>query len=239
VNDTVAAVTPDARLDETRVDGRRSRWTAHRVARRDELIDAAIRAIIRSGAAVGMDEIAAIAKTSKPVIYRYFTDKPDLYRAVTERIIGNVMATLAEVIATDPPPQELIHACVDAYLALLEENPELYLFVVAHPRVNKSTDFSRLVADLLGQQLATHLERGSLDPALAHPWAEAIVGFINSASLWWLSHRDAMTRHQLAGYLGALLWGGAAGVYQAVGQPADPRPGPGIFPRLRESGAIR
>lgn len=227
MNDTVAAVTPDPP-----VDGRRSRWTAHRVARRDELIDAAIRAIIRSGAEVGMDEIAAIAKTSKPVIYRYFADKPELYCAVTERIIGNVMARLAEVIASDPPPHELIHACVDGYLALLEENPELYLFVVAHPRVNATTDFSRLVADLLGTQLAEHLQRGKLNPALAHPWAEAIVGFINAASLWWVKNRDAMTRHQLADYLSALLWGGAAGVYQAVGQDADPRPGPGVFPRL-------
>jgi AcrR family transcriptional regulator len=124
------------------------------------------------------------------------------------------MATLADVIASDPPPRELIHACVDAYLALLEENPELYLFVVAHPRVSDVADFSRLVSDLLGQQLAEHLERGSLNPALAHPWGEAIVGFINSASLWWLGNRDAMTRKQLADYLSALLWGGAAGVYQ-------------------------
>ena len=71
-----------------------------------------------------------------------------------------------------------------------------------------------------------------LEPAFAHPWAEAIVGFINAASMWWLDHREAMTRTQLADYLSALLWGGAAGVYQAVGQPADPRPGPGVFPRI-------
>ena len=202
------------------------------MSRRSELIDTALKAIIRSGPDVGMDEIAALAKTSKPVIYRYFADKTELYRAVTGRIIGNVMGTLEDVIATDPPPQELIHASVEAYLALLEENPDLYRFVVAHPAVDGSTDFSTLVADLLAQQLADHLVAGDLDPSLAHPWSEAIVGFINAASLWWLDHRDAMPRQQLADYLSALLWGGAAGVYQAVGQPADPRPGPGVFPRI-------
>ena len=179
-----------------------------------------------------MDEIAALANTSKPVIYRYFADKPELYRAVTERIIGNVIGALEAVLATDPPPQELIHTCVDAYLALLEDNPELYRFVMAHPRVDEKTDFSMLVASMLGTQLADHLTAGELDPALAHPWAEAIVGFINAASLWWLDHRAAMSREQLAVYLSALLWGGAAGAYQAVGQPADPRPGPGVFPRI-------
>jgi AcrR family transcriptional regulator len=232
VNNTVAPVTPEPADGQAPIDGRRSRWDAHRVTRRSELIDAAIKAIISSGADVGMDEIAAIAKTSKPVIYRYFADKPELHRAVTERIIGNVMTTLTAVIAADPPPQELIHASVEAYLALLEHNPELYLFVMAHPQVEDSSDFAHLVAGLLGRQLALHLERGNLEPALAHPWGEAIVGFINSASLWWLDHRDLMTRAQLADYLSALLWGGAAGVYQAVGQPADPRPGPGVFPRI-------
>ena len=179
-----------------------------------------------------MDEIAALANTSKPVIYRYFADKPELHRAVTGRIIGNVIAALEDVLATNPPPGELIHACVEAYLVLLEDNPELYRFVVAHPRVDESTDFSALVAAMLGARLAHHLVTADLDPALAHPWGEAIVGFINAASLWWLEHRSAMSREQLTDYLSALLWGGAAGVYQAVGQPADPRPGPGVFPRI-------
>ena len=179
-----------------------------------------------------MDQIASVAKTSKPVIYRYFADKQELYRAVTERIIGNVIAALETVLAQEPPPRELIYACVDAYLGLLEQNPELYQFVVAHPLIDKTRDFSRLVADMLSDQLARHLEAGALDPRLARPWGDAIVGFINSASLWWLSHRDVMTRQQLADYLSALLWGGAAGVYQAVGQPADPRPAPGVFAPL-------
>lgn len=227
MNDTVAPVTPDLPID-----GRRSRWTAHRINRRSELIDAAIKAIIRSGPDVGMDEIAALARTSKPVIYRYFTDKPELYRAVTERIIANIVSRLELVIADDPPPQELIHACVDAYLTLLEENPELYRFVVSHPDIDETTDFAAVVADMLARQLAAHLHVGNLDPALAHPWSEAIVGFINAASVWWLDHREVMSRRQLADYLSALLWGGAAGVYQAVGQPADPRPGPGVFPRI-------
>jgi AcrR family transcriptional regulator len=211
------------------IDGRRSRWTAHRVSRRSQLIDAAIKAIVRSGPAVGMDEIAAVAHTSKPVIYRYFADKPELHRAVTERIIGNVLARLEDVIAADPPPQQLIHDCVDAYLTLLAEHPELYRFVVAHPDIDETTDFAALVADMLARQLAGHLTHGNLDPVLAHPWGEAIVGFINAASMWWLDHPEAMTRRQLADYLSALLWGGAAGVYQAVGEPADPRPSPGVF----------
>ncbi len=218
-----------------RPDGRRSRWAAHRVARRDELILAAIVAIGRHGASAGMDQIAAVAHTSKPVIYRYFSDKNDLFQAVSKRVVGEVLATLVRVTETNPPPRELIHASVEAYLELLENNPELYRFVAQHPLIHtntptRMTDFSTVVAGVLSSQLEAHLEEIGLDPALAHPWGEAIVGFINAASLWWLDHRDDMTREQLAAYLGSLLWGGAAGVYQYTGRKVDAKPPRGVFP---------
>jgi hypothetical protein len=70
----------------------------------------------------------------------------------------------------------------------------------------------------LADQLADSLRAGGLDPAYAHPWGEAIVGFISAASLWWLEHPGAMSRPELADYLTALLWGGAAGVHLFAGR---------------------
>jgi AcrR family transcriptional regulator len=139
------------------------------------------------------------------------------------------------VTAGSPSARDLIHASVDAYLALLEQAPELYRFVVHHPSLPADdgappATFSAVIADMLAEQLAASLETGGLDPAYAHPWGDAIVGFISAASLWWLDHPDAMSRTQLADYLAALLWGGAAGVHLYAGQPADPRPGAGVFP---------
>lgn len=220
-------------------DGRRSRWTAHRAARRDELIDAAIRTIVRYGADVGMDRIAADAATSKPVIYRYFADKTDLYKAVTERVVGTILATLRAVTAQSAPPRERIEQSVDAYLTLLEQAPELYRFVVRHPSLPAppgapEANFADVIAELLAEQLAGPLRDAGLDPAYAHPWGEAIVGFISAASLWWLDHPDQLSRRQLADYLAALLWGGAAGVHQYAGSTVDARPAPGIFPPLAE-----
>lgn len=219
----------------TTVDGRRSRWTAHRVARREDLINAAIRSIQRHGAAVGMDQIAADARTSKPVVYRYFADKTDLYRAVTQRVVGTILSALRTVTEREPAAPELIRDSVAAYLALLEQSPQLYRFVVRHPHLEDGTTFSEVIADMLAAQLAQSMRADGLDPARAHPWGDAIVGFINAASLWWLDHPGAMTRRELADYLAALLWGGAAGVQSIAGRPADPRPAPGVFPRLEKS----
>ena len=165
---SATAVTPD---------GRSSRWAAHRAARREELIDAAVVAISRHGAAVGMDQIASVANTSKPVIYRYFADKNDLYRAVSQRVVATVLTTLVEATAANPEPRELIHAGVDAYLGLARgQSRSCIRFVAQHPLDRHgdsngatATDFSSVVAELISQQLATHLWLRSVSIRIARP----------------------------------------------------------------------
>ena len=56
--------------------------TSHRETRRAELVEAAVAAIDEHGPSASIAEIAASAGVSKPVLYRYFADKDDLYRAV-------------------------------------------------------------------------------------------------------------------------------------------------------------
>jgi AcrR family transcriptional regulator len=225
-----------AARDATRVDGRASRWTEHRAARREELIDAAVAAVNEFGSNVGMDQIAAAANTSKPVIYRYFADKSELYQAVGERVIGQIVATLRSTAIGDDP-RALLHASIDAYLQLLDDNPQLFRFVTQYRLLSGGddsgkTEYSGEVSALLTLALGEQLQACGLDPLAAQPWADAVVGFIRAASLWWLNHPDAMTRSELTDYLVALLWGGAAGVYQSAGRKVDARTGPGVFPPL-------
>ena len=93
-------------------------------------------------------------------------------------------------------------------------------------------EFNRPVTAVLTHSLGEQLRSIGLDPAGAQPWGEAAVGFIRSASLWWLDHPGTMTRTQLREYLAALLWGGGAGVFQQAGRKVDARPGPGVFRKL-------
>lgn len=214
------------------VDGRAARWAGHRMSRREELIDAALAAVREYGGAVGIDQIAASARTSKPVIYRYFADKGELYRAVGQRVIAQVVSALRSVPA-DSDPQTLLRASIDAYLQLLEENPQLFRFVTQlHVGAPTDAEFSRPVVDVLTAALGEQLRSIGLDPAGAQPWGAAAVGFIRAASLWWLDNPAAMTRVQLREYLAALLWGGGAGVFQLAGREADPRPRAGVFATL-------
>ena len=221
-----------------RIDGRSSRWTQHRIARREELIDAAVAAVKKFGSDVGMDQIASAARTSKPVIYRYFADKNDLYRAVGDRVIAQVVQVLRHV-PVDSDPQSLLRASIDAYLQLLEENPQLFRFITQNRLLNEArpgeptaAEFSAPVAEVLTAALGEQLRSIGLDPTGARPWGEAAVGFIRAASLWWLDNPGTMTRAQLREYLAALLWGGGAGVFQFAGREVDARPQPGVFAKL-------
>ena len=50
-------------------DGRSTRWSAHREARRAELVEAAVVAIDHLGPLAGSEDIAAAAGESKPELY--------------------------------------------------------------------------------------------------------------------------------------------------------------------------
>lgn len=232
MNDRVSRIT-----GEPAADGRTARWAEHRASRRDELIDHAVAAIAEFGSEVGMDQIAAAAGTSKPVIYRYFSDKSELYRAVGQRVIAQIVETLQGVHTSgETDPRVMLRSAIDGYLSLLDENPELFRFVTQNrllPEVRAGNptpaEHSDAVSAILTRTLGEQLHACGLDPAGAQPWGEAAVGFIRAASLWWLDHREAMTRAQLTDYLAALLWGGAAGVFQAAGLDVDARPDAGVF----------
>jgi AcrR family transcriptional regulator len=51
-------------------DGRRSRWTEHRRARREELVAAAVEAVREAGPDFAVDDVARQAQVSMTVIYR-------------------------------------------------------------------------------------------------------------------------------------------------------------------------
>jgi len=234
---TTAAVTEVVgAVARGRKDGRSARWAEHRAARRGELIEAAMGAIREYGPGVGMDQIARAARTSKPVIYRYFADKADLYRAVVTQTAGTLLERVVTALDGVTDPRAELAAGVDAFLSMLEEDPELYRFAVSRPIDRDADDvvrdYTSTIGEIITQRLRGHLAEHGRDPAAAQPWGIATVGFLRAAGDWWIDHHDDMTRRQLADYLTSLLWGGAAGVYALGGVEVDNRPSEYLFPAL-------
>ena len=199
------------------VDGRTRRWEGYRDARRAELVDAAIRAIRRHGAAVGMEDIAAEAGTSKAGIYRHFADKEDLSVAVGTRIAADLVADIAAALASEDHPRRILAAAIDAYLLVIESDPEPYRFIVYRPLLDRRdspdpmADYTALVADHAGRLIGDALQHAGLDEAPAELWGHALVGYVRAAGEWWLDH-PKVSRPVLTEYLTTLLWNGFRGI---------------------------
>jgi len=200
-----------------REDGRTRRWEGYRATRRAELVDAAIRAIRRHGAALGMEEIAAEAGTSKAGIYRHFTDKEDLSVAVGSRIAADLVADITAALGAEDHPRRALAGAIDAYLSVIESDPEPYRFIVHRPLADRPdtadpmADYTAIVAAHAGRLIGDGLLGAGLDAAPAELWGHALVGYVRAAGEWWLDH-PTISRPALTEYLTALVWSGFRGI---------------------------
>jgi AcrR family transcriptional regulator len=183
-----------------------------REQRREQLLDAADRVIHRSGSAFSMDEIAAEAGITKPVLYRHFGDKDGLHEALTDRFIGELKQVLRPASETDDPRSRLA-ATIDAYLSYVEREPDRYRFLLAAAEQPRTAvlvgDFRREYIGQCAFTSATKLDRAGLDPGFAEPWAQCVSGMIRAAGASWLEQR-ALPRARLVEYLTTVLWDGFA-----------------------------
>jgi AcrR family transcriptional regulator len=205
------------KVEVARRDRRDSRWDEHRKARRRALVDAALAAVSRHGAGVGMDEIAAAAGTSKTAVYRHFADRGELHAAVCARVAEQLTGTLRTAMLSSTSPRGMLAAAIEAYLTFLEADPEVYRFVVhTHPAGAGDGDPLTTLSDLVGDEAAAvvgdALRRSGADPAPAAPWGHGVVGLVRSAADWWLRAERPLPRGDLAASLTDLAWAGLSGV---------------------------
>lgn len=116
----------DRRVSSTEQPPRRERMT--RDARREQVLEIAQELFATQGYHhVSMDDIADQALVSKPVLYRHFPSKLDLYLAVVDRGGEALIKAVAEALepVSDGPVQPgdgeaVVHALVRAYFAYVE-----------------------------------------------------------------------------------------------------------------------
>ena len=188
-----------------------------RAQRRETLLDAAVEAVRSRGAAVSMEELAAAAGVTKPILYRHFGDRSGLVVAVAERFSASLLAELQQALATPTDnPKDTLVAAIDAFLRFLESDPEIYRFLVQRAAGDGAAQSAlegflrrvgREVAIVLGEQFSA----AGADAGGAEPLAHGIVGFVYGAGDWWIE-RQTMSRARLVEYLANTLWSGFSGM---------------------------
>ncbi len=176
-------------------DGRRSRWTEHRRARREDLVGAAVEAVRRTGPEFAVDDVARSAGVSKTVIYRYFSDKDELVDAVLERISGTVLLPrlLTELSAEHRDHRAGLRTVITAFVSLIEDEPELYRFAYAQTGRSGRADLvaatEHQIAEALAALFAEQLEAAGRPAGAATTWAYGVVGMVQLTTHWWSMSR--------------------------------------------------
>lgn len=195
---------------------RASRWQAQREA----LLQAAQRAIHRIGPHASMDEIAAEAGITKPILYRHFGDRRGLAVALRDQAFGFVLGTekdsapearrqarervaaLYPVVSDVDALRRLLVGFASGFQMFVEFNRNLYRFFRVEGVLDRMWEehgepgVEEPVAESLTHSLQAIFGERGVDAATAKIWAYGIRGMLASI-VDWSSESRAADRFEL------------------------------------------
>lgn len=222
-----------AERPDGKVDARRERWREHRKKVRAEIVDAAFRAIDKRGPELSVREIAEEAGTAKPKIYRHFTDKSDLFQAVSERMRDMLWAAISSAIdVTTDSADEVIRKGVEQYVGLVEQHPNVLRFLIQGQFTQQSASTLQALQEgreiilAIAEMFSNELREMQLDRAAIELAAFATFGSVASATDWWLG-RDTGSERRMAQdlfieHLSTILSGTVTSTAAVLGVTIDP-----------------
>jgi AcrR family transcriptional regulator len=184
-----------------------------------------------------MDAVAAEAGVTKPVLYRYFSDKAALVQALGERGTELLFTRLLPALNSDGPALARTREAIGAYFAVIDENPNLYWLLARRSAetadgVDPVQHDKEFIAAQLTAVIGDYLRVFGLDSGAAEPWAFGVTGLVQSTGEWWLQRRS-MSRVHVVEYVTRLVWAALSGVLREAGVAIDPdQPLPVSRPKL-------
>jgi AcrR family transcriptional regulator len=195
---------------------RRSRVRLTRSERREQLIDVA-RALFAERGLEGtsVEEIAAHAGVSKPVVYEHFGGKEGLYAVVVDREVRTLHDAIRTAITTPRAnPRALIELGTLALLDYIDDNPNGFRILSRDSSATSPEgSFATILSDIASRVedlLANEFTKTQLDPATAPLYAQMLVGLVTLAGQWWMDTREeqGLAKPVVAAHLVNLAWNG-------------------------------
>ncbi|WP_211259857.1 TetR/AcrR family transcriptional regulator [Streptomyces violens] len=183
--------------------------------RREQLLDIG-RAVFaeRGFEGTSVEEIAAKAGVSKPVVYEHFGGKEGLYAVVVDREMRQLLDMVTGAL-TAGHPRELLEQAAFALLDYIETYTDGFRILVRDSPVAQSTGtFASLISDIATQVediLGLEFKARGFDPKLAPLYAQALVGMVALTGQWWLDVRKPK-KAEVAAHLVNLAWHGLDGL---------------------------
>jgi len=163
-------------------------------ATREALIDAALALFTERGyAGVGTEEIVARAKVTRGALYHHFTDKRDLFRAVFERVEGDLMERIGATMEVADDPWDLMVKGMTSFLDACEEPAVKQISLTDAPAVLGWEEWreidNRNGLGLTRAALQGAVDAGAIRPIAVDPMAHLFVAALSEAAFV-IAHAD-------------------------------------------------
>jgi AcrR family transcriptional regulator len=213
------AVTADAtrRTPKVRMTGKE---------RREQLLDVGRSLFAERGFdGTSVEEIAARAGVSKPVVYEHFGGKEGLYAVVVDREVQRLLDTFTNALTGDSP-RVLLEQATLGLLTYVEDQADGFRILVRESPVGleKGGGFATIISDIASQVeyiLARQFKARGYETKLAPLYSQALVGMVALTGQWWLDNRKPK-RDEVAAHLVNLAWNGLSHLEQ---KPRLSKPG--------------
>jgi AcrR family transcriptional regulator len=162
-----------------------------------------------------VEEIAAKAGVSKPVVYEHFGGKEGLYAVVVDREIRTLLDGINVALRVETTSRGLLEAAALALLDYIEGSTDGFRILVRDSPAGQSTgSFASLISDVATQVehlLAAEFKSRRLDPKTAPLYAQMLVGMVALTGQWWLDS-PKFKKVDVAAHLVNLAWNGLSGL---------------------------
>jgi AcrR family transcriptional regulator len=179
--------------------------------RRAQLLDVGRSVFAERGfEAASVEEIAARAKITKPVVYEHFSGKEGLYAVIVDREVQVLLARITESLKGTHPRALLEQAAV-AFLTYIEDEPEGFRILVRDsPVAGASGTLASVIGDIAMQVeyiLRDEFKDRGFDTKLSPLYSQALVGMVALVGQWWLDAGNPK-KEIVAAHLVNLAWNG-------------------------------
>lgn len=179
--------------------------------RREQLLAVGKELFARSGyEAVTVEEIAAAAEVSKPVVYEHFGGKEGLYAVIVDREMQSLLKRITDSL-TSEHPRLLLEQAATALFDYIENDTDGFAVLVRDSPVPTGS-YASLIVEIAGHVsnlLAKQFKARGYSTRLAPMYAQMLVGMVAVTGQWWLDVRKP-SKDEVVAHLVNLTYNGFA-----------------------------
>jgi AcrR family transcriptional regulator len=164
--------------------------------------------------AAAMDDIADRAGVSKPVLYQHFQSKLELYLALLDQSVDELVATVRDALRSTSDNKQRVAATFSAYFEYVESEGQAFRLVFESDLSNEAAVRDRLergqqeCAEMISQMVRQ--DAGLADDE-AHLLSVGMVGLAQVTARYWLSTGGHIPRETAEQLVARLAWRGISG----------------------------